>query len=100
MHISIPPMIIQPYIENAIWHGISNRKEVKGKIILSFELIEDKLKCTIEDNGVGRAKAKELKSATTKKESLGMLITHQRLQQLHSESEMEIESEVFDLSLS
>ena len=41
LNISIPPMIIQPYIENAIWHGISNRKEVKGKIIISFELIDD-----------------------------------------------------------
>lgn len=97
LHVSIPPMIIQPYIENAIWHGISNRKEVKGKILISFEMIEDKLQCTIEDNGVGRAKAKEMKSIHSKKESLGMLITHQRLQHLHSESEMEMEPEVIDL---
>lgn len=97
LNISIPPMIIQPYIENAIWHGISNRKEVKGKILICFEMIDDKLKCTIEDNGIGRAKTKELKPVTSKKESLGMLITHQRLQHLHSALEMEIEPEIIDL---
>ncbi len=95
--IEIPPMIIQPYVENAICHGISNNKKEKGKINLTFENIDDKIKCTIEDNGVGRKKSNELKSKNSKKESLGMLITHQRLQQLQSESEMEIEPEIIDL---
>jgi ligand-binding sensor domain-containing protein len=98
LNISIPPMIIQPYIENAIWHGLSNQKEIKGKIALVFELIDNKIKCIIEDNGVGRKRSKELSVNNSKKESLGMLITNQRLQQLHSESEMVIEPEIIDLT--
>ncbi len=97
MNISIPPMIVQPYIENAIWHGISHKKEIQGKITISYQLLEDKIKCSVEDNGIGRKKSKELKTGKTNKESLGMLITHQRLQQLHSESEMDIEPEIIDL---
>ena len=97
LNISIPPMIVQPYIENAIWHGISHKKETKGKITVSYELIEAKIKCSVEDNGIGRKKSKELNTGKTNKESLGMLITHQRLQQLHSESEMDIEPEIIDL---
>ena len=97
MNISIPPMIVQPYIENAIWHGITHKKEIQGKIIVSYELFKDKIKCSVEDNGIGRKKSKELKTGKTNKESLGMLITHQRLQQLHSESEMDVEPEIIDL---
>lgn len=96
--ILIPPMIIQPYIENAIWHGLSNKKDGKGLIKLSFDVIDQKIKCTIEDNGVGRQKAKELKTQTTKKESLGMLITQQRLRKLHSESDLDIETVIEDLT--
>ena len=97
MNIEIPPMIVQPYVENAICHGILNKNNGIGKILISFENINEKIKCTIEDNGVGRKKSNELKSKNSKKESLGMLITHQRLQQLQSESEMEIEPEIIDL---
>ncbi len=55
--IEIPPMIIQPYLENAIVHGLLPKKE-NGK--LSLTLSQDKptlLKCSIEDNGIGRAAA-------------------------------------------
>lgn len=56
-NIKIPPLLIQPFLENSIWHGINNRKTA-GKITISFELIDEiTLKCTIEDNGVGRKKS-------------------------------------------
>lgn len=97
LKISIPPMIIQPYIENAIWHGLSNNRNNKGKIILSFEVIADKIKCTIEDNGVGRTKAKTIKSANTNKQSLGMFITQKRLRQLQLESVIEKETNIIDI---
>lgn len=57
--ITVPPMLIQPFIENALIHGLLH-KEGKKKISIRFEL-SDVLKCTIEDNGVGREKAKEIK---------------------------------------
>lgn len=57
--ILIPPMLIQPFIENALVHGLLH-KEGKKHITIRFSLHET-LTCTIEDNGVGRAKAREIK---------------------------------------
>lgn len=54
----LPPMLIQPFIENAIKYGLSGSKE-KGQLTLSFEAESDGyLKCTIKDNGIGRQKSK------------------------------------------
>lgn len=79
-YIEIPPMLIQPYVENAIWHGLMP-KEDGGTIDVSFRCQEDILKITVTDNGIGRERAAELKSksATTHK-SFGMSITHQRIE--------------------
>lgn len=57
--IQIPPMLIQPFIENALVHGLLH-KEGEKKLSIRFELKEN-LICTIEDNGVGREKAKGIK---------------------------------------
>ncbi len=57
--IEIPPMIIQPFIENAIVHGLLHKAGEK-KLTINFELKEI-LVCSIEDNGVGREKAKAIK---------------------------------------
>lgn len=79
---SIPPMLIQPFVENAIWHGIMNiEKERKGKLILKFELVHDLLKITIEDNGIGRLKSQLYK--TENHQPLAMNLTEQRLSVLH-----------------
>lgn len=79
-YIEIPPMLIQPYVENAIWHGLMP-KEDGGTIVLSFSCQENYLVVTVTDNGVGRAKAAELKSrSTTGHKSFGMSITHQRIE--------------------
>lgn len=57
--IEIPPMIIQPFIENALVHGLLH-KDGEKKLTIHFDLNET-LTCTIEDNGVGREKAKAIK---------------------------------------
>ncbi len=59
MQIRIPTMLIQPIIENAIWHGISHL-EKKGKLDLKYKLAENKLIIEVKDNGVGRKKAAEI----------------------------------------
>ncbi|GAB3989242.1 hypothetical protein GCM10028807_13720 [Spirosoma daeguense] len=75
----IPPMIIQPYVENAIWHGLMHKEE-GGHLILDWQIEKNTLVCTIEDNGIGRQKAAELKSkSATRTKSLGMQITADRL---------------------
>ncbi len=58
--IEIPPMIIQPFVENALKHGLLHNKGEK-KVSVKFELEEDSLTCTIEDNGIGRKRSAEIK---------------------------------------
>ncbi|MDP3642008.1 MAG: histidine kinase [Bacteroidota bacterium] len=56
--VQLPPMLVQPFAENAIRHGFMNLKK-KGRLSLFFEKAgEDVLKCTIADNGIGRNKAR------------------------------------------
>ncbi len=82
--IKIPSMILQPYIENAIWHGISN-KEGRGSIQISFTVKNNILNCSIEDDGVGRLKAQALKSKRSiKYKSFGLDITNERVKLINS----------------
>ena len=75
----IPSMLIQPYVENSIWHGLMN-KDKKGELKIKLYLFEDQLCCVIEDNGIGREKAAEIKSRRKiEQKSVGMSITKERL---------------------
>jgi hypothetical protein len=77
---AIPPMIIQPYIENAILHGIRNKSE-KGILRIALHEVENGLKCTIEDDGVGRAKASEIKNRNAGAHNgVALKVTEERLQ--------------------
>jgi len=76
----LPPMVLQPFIENAIWHGLALKKGVK-KIIISIHKTNNKLMISIADNGIGRERAAILKAAKLiEKESLGIELTKQRLE--------------------
>ena len=78
--LQLPGMLIQPHVENAIWHGLMHR-ESGGRITVRLkQTAENLLWIEVEDNGIGRAAAAELesKSALTKK-SLGQKITAERL---------------------
>jgi len=80
-YIEIPPLLLQPYVENAIWHGLM-QKEEGGRIdiTVAMEQNESMLAVNIIDNGIGRARAAELKSKTaTKHKSYGMKVTSERL---------------------
>jgi two-component system LytT family sensor kinase len=58
----IPPMLLQPYIENAIWHGLRYR-ELKGQLRISISAKTDEiLEIIIEDDGIGRKRSMELKT--------------------------------------
>ncbi len=78
--IKIPSLILQPFIENAIWHGLSPQKGLK-KIDIDFEKEENThLKITIADNGIGRKKSNEINSQKIhKKDSIGIKLTEERL---------------------
>src|SRR6185437_11602309 len=75
----IPPLILQPFVENALWHGLS-RKEGEKEVVITVDANDDWLLCDIKDNGVGRAKAQEWKSHTEMlHQSKGIEITRKRL---------------------
>lgn len=96
-YIEIPPMLIQPYIENAIWHGLMP-KENGGTIAVSFNCQDNNLKIIVTDNGVGRAKSTELKSkSATAHKSFGMSITHERIELINQMYKTNIAVVVHDL---
>ncbi len=80
--IYIPPLLLQPFVENAIWHGLMHRPE-RGLLTVSIHAGDDMLTCIIQDNGVGRQKAGMLKSKSAQKhKSMGLQITAERLRLL------------------
>ena len=84
--IGVPTMIVQPYVENAIEHGL--RTKEGGMVRVDFRLKDDyTILCTVQDNGIGRKKAKEIKDkekAYLNHRSKGTSITEDRLRLLHN----------------
>ena len=81
----IPPMIIQPYVENAILHGLRNLKTSDGLLQVSCYRNANHLSITIEDNGIGRKGAASLKGTYPfGRSSVGMKVTHDRITVLNS----------------
>ena len=75
-------MVLQPYVENAIWHGLMHKEEERG--LLSIKVRQDDqdsgLLFIIEDNGIGRARAMQIRTRTANKhKSVGMQITKDRI---------------------
>ncbi|MBE7169214.1 MAG: histidine kinase [Williamsia sp.] len=79
--IYIPSLLLQSYVENAIWHGLLNKESGERNLWIRFCLsAENVLTAIVEDNGVGRAKAKELRSKEAiHKKSYGMQISQDRI---------------------
>ena len=79
--IRIPSLILQPFLENALWHGLSSKKGDKKIGIHVKRLNPELIRIDITDNGVGRAASEKLKeSRVVKRKSLGIDITKERLQ--------------------
>ena len=79
--ILFPTLLVQPFVENAIWHGLSNKKGEK-QLLVHFEEVDDRVRCTITDNGIGRERSAEIKAAkigTGHFDSKGTLIAEQRV---------------------
>ena len=75
--IYIPPMLLQPFCENAIWHGLMH-KEGQGKLEVMMSIQDGELQCIIADNGIGREKAAELKSKIRSKTKIIWIEDHNR----------------------
>lgn len=72
----IPPMLLQPFVENSIWHGL-HLKDGTGKITIEFALGNELLQVSVEDDGIGRKQA-----APSDHKSFGLRITQERLEVL------------------
>ncbi|MBT8320253.1 MAG: tetratricopeptide repeat protein [Eudoraea sp.] len=94
----IPPMLLQPFIENAIWHGL-RYKENKGSLeILLHQPEQDHVQITISDDGIGRTKSLELKTRHQKKQkSKGLGIINKRIAILNNMYKNKISITVSDL---
>lgn len=94
----IPPLLLQPYVENAIRHGVRHLKNKEGVIKLSFDEEEDFLQCKIEDNGIGRKMAMQLKSKNPiEYQSKGMSLTAERVELLNKAREHPIQIKTEDI---
>jgi ligand-binding sensor domain-containing protein len=90
-HIMIPPTTIQPFTENAIWHGIMHLKH-PGQLHISLRKAdEDTLLISIDDNGIGRKKSAEFNNKSDEHKSHGVNITTKRILQLHPKNRIETE---------
>lgn len=92
--ITVPPLITQPIIENAIWHGLAHIEGPKKMEIHIFKE-KDSYYISIKDNGIGRTLSK--KTNHYKKESLGLAITQERLHYFNKKNEVHYTIRIVDL---
>ncbi len=94
----IPPMLIQPYLENAILHGI-NPKEGVGHIDINIKVVNQFIKISIKDDGIGREKSKAVQSLqpAARHKSLGMKITKDRVRILNTIHQSNLNVNIIDL---
>lgn len=96
--IEVPPMLIQPYIENAVWHGL-RYKESKGKLLLNISTEHGFLVVEIIDNGIGRKKSAALKTTNQRKHtSTGLKNIQERLQIINTVYKTQYRVNIEDLT--
>jgi hypothetical protein len=97
MSFFVAPLLLQPYVENAIWHGLMNKE---GQRHLSF-IVASKdtgILCIIRDNGVGRDKSESLKKGNvSSKKSLGLKITNDRFKRINQMYNIKADVQTIDL---
>jgi LytS/YehU family sensor histidine kinase len=95
--ISIPVMVLQPFVENAVRHGVHAVKDRAGRIMIKFFINDHELVCLIEDNGIGRQLATLQKNAAPAPyHSRGMQLTYERIKLINSNSDKKITAEIID----
>ena len=93
----VPALILQPFAENAIWHGLLH-KEADRKLDVSIFMQDDMLHCIITDNGIGREKAAQLKNLHKQHVSRGMQLIAKRIEILSQQSNQPAEVRITNMS--
>lgn len=97
--ILLPPLLIQPFVENSIRHGVLNLKKEIGKILVHFSKETNALCCIVEDNGIGRANAIQLKmNVNPMYQSKGMELVKNRIESLNNIYNSEITVGIEDIN--
>jgi tetratricopeptide (TPR) repeat protein len=95
--VQVPPLLLQPFCENAIWHGLM-QKDGPGLLTVELSLQDNILNCMITDNGIGREKSKQIKSKSAENQkSMGLKITTERLALLNRDKGLQTYYEIEDL---
>jgi len=77
------PLLLQPYVENAIVHGIRNKEQGQGRLVIDITLKNNQVIVVIADNGIGRKRSRRLHEENkTIHQSIGMNVTEKRIQLL------------------
>ncbi len=95
--VKFPSLLLQPYVENAIWHGLMPQKDGK-RLNIYFEKISDGIKITIDDNGIGYKESLKNKSEQTNHKSFGINIVNQRIQEFNQRNKESIYTVIKDKS--
>lgn len=96
--IKLPSMILQPFIENAIWHGLSAKEGLKRIELKVSRIVDNQIEISVEDNGIGRLMSKEIKDKKTiRNRSVGIDLTKQRLQNYFKGQDVEQVLKIVDL---
>lgn len=79
-NIKVPSLVLQPFLENALWHGLSSKKDDKRISLHVYRIVEDYVSISIIDNGIGRVESEKInKDKLLKRKSVGIDITKARL---------------------
>jgi two-component sensor histidine kinase len=94
----IPPLLLQPYIENAIVHGLRNKENGEGRLFVQIKKDHDEIVALVEDNGIGRERSMQLNEENKKPhQSLGMKVTAKRIDLLRMVNQNKISVCITDL---
>jgi len=94
----IPPMILQPFVENSVRHGLRFRRDREGQVNIHIKKENNYLVCMLEDNGIGRKAALKLKSVNAiEYQSKGMSLTAERIAMLNKDNPNKITMQIEDL---
>ncbi|MBI3235212.1 MAG: histidine kinase, partial [Bacteroidetes bacterium] len=85
----VPPLIVQPYVENAIMHGLRNKAENEGILTIDIKKVNDKIQYIITDNGIGREAAGKIMQ--NKESHYGMEMSHDRIKLFNKEEEASVQ---------
>ncbi len=95
----VPSMLLQPYVENAIKHGLLHKEEGLRELEIDFAKLGDSLKCTIEDNGIGRVESEKINRQQRRShQSFASNANEKRLELLNYDRKKPIQLNITDLA--